>query len=278
MNAGRGKPREPRVVVEVPVQATMQPQPKDARRLIRFLGRRARKILVGRQIARLCGRPEWFPLGSVRFGDLRRSPFSRCWGLDRGTPVDRYYIERFLAENADDIRGRVLEIGDNAYTLRFGGPRVRRSDILHVDATNSRATFVGDLSRLDVLPESVFDCIVLTQTLHLVYDMRAAVATLHRALKPGGVLLLTTPGISQLDPGEWGPTWYWSLTALAARRLLEERFSPNGLAVEAHGNVFAATAFLYGIAVEEIDRADLDVDDAAYPVTVAARAVKGSAA
>jgi len=267
------------VVAKVPARAAMQSQRSHARSLIRFLGRRARKILVGRQIARLCRRPEWFPLGSARFGDLKQlSPFSRCWGLDRGTPVDRYYIERFLAENAVDIRGRVLEVGDNAYTLRFGGARVRQSDILHVDANNPRATFVGDLTQLDVLPESVFDCIVLTQTLHLVYDMRAAVATLHRALRPGGVLLLTTPGISQLDPGEWGPTWYWSLTALATRRLLEERFSPDALAVEAHGNVFAATAFLYGLAVEELDRADLNVDDAVYPVTVAARAVKAIAA
>jgi hypothetical protein len=120
MSTGRERPRRPRVVVEIPVQATMQPQPKDARRLIRFLGRRARKMLVRRQIARLFGRPEWFPLRLVRFGDLRRSPFSRCWGLDRGTPVDRRYIERFLAENADDIRGQLLEIRDNAYTCASG--------------------------------------------------------------------------------------------------------------------------------------------------------------
>src|SRR5712692_10390618 len=174
MRAGRGTA----ALVKGVVQATMQPQRSDARRFIRFLGHLARKVLVGRQIAQLCGRPEWFPLGSVRFGDLKRlSPFSRCWGLDRGTPVDRYYIERFLTENADDIRGRVLEIGDNAYTLRFGGARVGQSDILHVDASNPRATFVGDLTRLEVLPEAVFDCIVLTQTLHLLYDMRAAVAT-----------------------------------------------------------------------------------------------------
>jgi len=256
----------------------MNPQGNPAYRFLRSVGRGARKLLVGRQIARLCGRPEWFPLGSVRFGDLRLTPFSRCWGLDRGTPVDRYYIERFLAENAADIQGRVLEIGDNVYTLRFGGARVRQSDILHVDASNPRATFVGDLTRLDVLPESVFDCIVLTQTLHLVFDMRAGIATLHRALKPGGVLLLTTPGISQLDPGEWGPTWYWSLTGPAVRRLLEERFSPDTLALETHGNVFAATAFLYGIAAEELNKRDLDVDDALYPLTVAARAVKTNAA
>jgi SAM-dependent methyltransferase len=253
----------------------MTPQANDAHRLIRFLGHRARKLLVGRQIARLLGRPEWFPLHSVHFGDLKRSPFSRCWGLDRGTPVDRYFIERFLAKNADDIHGRVLEIGDNAYTLRFGGAMVRQSDILHVDASNPHATFVGDLSRPDVLPEAVFDCILLTQTLQYLYDLRAAVATLHHALKPGGVLLLTAPGISKVDR-QWGH--YWLFTSLAARHLLEERFSPDAVTVEAHGNVFAATAFLYGVAVEEIERADLDVDDDMYPVTVAARAVKAGAA
>src|SRR5262252_3366041 len=105
-----------------------------------------------------------------------------------------------FADNSADIRGRVLEIGDNAYTLRFGGAQVRQSDILHVDASNPRATFVGDLSRPNALPEAAFDCIVLTQTLQYLYDMRAAVATLHGAMKLGGVLLLTAPGISQLDP------------------------------------------------------------------------------
>jgi SAM-dependent methyltransferase len=239
---------------------------------------RVRNVLpatVLRGIQRLRGRPQTFPLGSVRFGDLRRlSPISRTFGFDRGTPVDRYYVERFLAKNAGDIRGRVLEIGDNAYTVRFGGARVERSDIMHVDATNPRATFVGDLERSGVLPEAVFDCIVLTQTLHLVYDMRAAVITLHRALKPGGVLLTTVPGISPIDSGEWGPSWYWSLTAAAARRLLEERFRPDDVAIETHGNVFTATAFLYGLALEELERADLEVDDSSFPVTVAARTVK----
>jgi SAM-dependent methyltransferase len=115
---------------------------------------------------------------------------------------------------------------------------------------------------------------VLTQTLHLVFDMRSAVAALHRALKPGGILLLTTPGISQVDRDEWTASWYWSLTAAAARRLLNEHFRPDAVAVVAHGNVFAAAAFLYGLAFEELDRTDLDVDDPSYPVIVTARAVK----
>ena len=249
---------------------------------IRYLGKflrvRARNMLpatVLLWIQRLRGRPASFPLGSVRFGDLRRlAPISRTFGFDRGTPVDRYYIERFLAEHRDDIRGHILEVGNNTYTLRFGGARVEQSDILHADATNRRATIIGDLTQTDVLPEAAFQCIVITQVLHFLYDMRAAVATLHRALRPGGVLLLTMPGITQVDSGSWESNLAWSVTPAAVRRLLEERFQSDTVAVEAHGNVFAATAFLYGLAVEELDRADLDVDDANFPVIVAARAVK----
>jgi hypothetical protein len=59
----------------------------------------------------------WASLGSLR----RVTPLSRDFSYDRGLPIDRYYIERFLAANASDIRGHVLEIADNTYTGRFGG-------------------------------------------------------------------------------------------------------------------------------------------------------------
>src|SRR5450759_3773496 len=36
----------------------------------------------------------------------RTSPFSEVHGFDRGTPVDRYYIERFLDQHREDIHGR----------------------------------------------------------------------------------------------------------------------------------------------------------------------------
>jgi hypothetical protein len=85
---------------------------------------------------------------------------------------------------------------------------------------------------------------------------------------------LTAPGISQIEDGEAASSWYWSLTAVAARRLLEERFPPAEVRVEVHGNVFAAAAFLYGVAAEELDRADLDIFDPSYPVVVTCRAAK----
>lgn len=202
------------------------------------------------------------------------TPVSRAFGYDRGRPVDRYYIESFLARQAADIRGRVLEIGDDSYTRQFGGGRVTRSDVLHVAAGNPKATIVADLTSADHIPSDSFDCIVLTQTLQLVYDVRAAVRTLHRILKPGGVCLATAPGISQVDAGAWGDSWYWSFTTTSARRLMEEAFSASSIAVEAHGNVLVACAFLYGLAVEELRTEELDAVDPCYQVLITMRMVK----
>jgi glycosyltransferase involved in cell wall biosynthesis len=214
-------------------------------------------------------------VGRVRFGDLRRvTPISPWFGFERGQPVDRYFIERFLARHASEIVGRVLEIGDDTYTRQFGGSRVTRSDVLHVHAGNPRATFVGDIADPMVLPTHAFDCIVLTQTLQLIYDVRAAVAQLHRALAPGGTVLVTAPGISQIDRGEWGNTWFWSFTPAAMERLFGEVFGRDAVLVKPYGNVFAATSFLQGLAVEELDTSDLDPVDRAYPVIVAVCARK----
>ncbi len=215
------------------------------------------------------------PLGRVRFGDLRRvTPISRDFGFDRGLPVDRCYIETFLGRHASEIAGRVLEVGDDSYTRKFGGDRVRHADVLHVRAGYPGATFTGDLTDASVLPEQAFDCIVLTQTLHLIYDLRLAVERLWRALAPGGVLLLTAPGITSIDRGEWGGTWYWSLTAVSMRKLFGDVFGDDAILLEEYGNVLSATAFLHGLAAEELTREDLDPFDPAYPVILGLRARK----
>ena len=184
--------------------------------------------------------------------------------------IDRYYIERFLERCAGDIRGRVLEVGDAAYSERFGAGAIADQDVLHVSAGHPGATIVGDLSVEGVLPPAAFDCIILTQTLHLVYDLDAAIRQLHQSLAPGGVLLLTVPGISQIDRAEWRDTWFWAMTPLAIGRLLGEVFGLDAVDVESHGNVFAATTFRQGLALSEVPTRKLDVRDDAYPVIVAA--------
>ena len=231
------------------------------RRLVRHLRSRSRSTAVP-------------ALGQVEMGHLRRvQPISEQFGFDRGRPVDRYYIERFLEANAGDVRGRVLEVGDSAYTHRFGGARVARADVLHVSDRNAQATFVGSLEDGAGLPSAAFDCIILTQTLHLVYDLHAALRTVARVLRPGGVLLATVPGISQVDPAEWGATWSWGIMPHALERLAAEAFPSSDVRIESCGNVLASAAFLYGLAVEELTTAELDHRDPSYPMVSTLRVV-----
>ena len=217
------------------------------------------------------------PVGMVRFGDLRRvTPISAHWGFERGRPVDRYYIERFLEAHSADVRGRVLEIANNSYTLRFGGGRVVKSEVLHAEGGNPNATMVGDLASGGNIPSDAFDCIILTQTLLVIYDVRAAIRTLHRILKPGGVVLVTVPGVSHKisrgDMDKWGD--FWRFTTRSARQLFTEVFPPSNVTVEAYGNVLSASAFLYGLAVEDLRPEELDHFDPDFEVSISVRAVK----
>ena len=226
----------------------------------------------------------WPPVGAIRFGSLRRlTPISRSYGLDRGKPIDRHYIEDFLRRHGGArgyapsvIRGRVLEIGDARYAQRFGDPAVIESvDVLDVSADNPRATLVGDLTNAPEVQSDSFDCVICTQTLLLIYDLRAAVKTLHRVLKPGGTLLATVPGISPIcraDMDTWGDCWRF--TELSLRRLLEEEFRPEDVTIGTYGNVCTATAFLYGLAVKDLPRSVLEVHDPNYQLVITAKAVK----
>uniref|UniRef100_B8HRA9 Glycosyl transferase family 2 n=1 Tax=Cyanothece sp. (strain PCC 7425 / ATCC 29141) TaxID=395961 RepID=B8HRA9_CYAP4 len=220
----------------------------------------------------LKGRPS---VGSIDFGHLRQvTPISSDFGYDRGSPVDRYYIESFLERQSAAIKGRVLEIGDDSYTRQFGGDRVTTRDVLHVKEGNPSSTFVGDLTQADHIPSDVFDCLILTQTLHLIYDFRAALQTIYRILKPGGVALITVPGISQLSTDEWADYWCWAFTTKSCQLLFQEFFPTSHVQVEAFGNVLASIAFLEGIAAEELTRAELDHCDPCYQLLITIRAQK----
>lgn len=220
---------------------------------------------------RLTGIPD---TGRVEFGDLRRlEPLGRHFGEDRGPALDRHYIDAFLQTHQADIRGRVLEIGEARYTRQFGGGRVTGSEILHVTADNPRATIVGDLADAPHIPDAAFDTLIVTQTLHLIYDAKAAARTMHRVLRPGGVLLLTVPGITQIPNGTpWAHTWFWAFTPLSVQRLLGDAFAGGTVQVAQYGNVLSAAAMLYGLSADDLRSDELAARDPDYPVIIGARA------
>jgi SAM-dependent methyltransferase len=207
----------------------------------------------------------------VSLGALRRvTPLSDEYGYDRGTPIDRYYIEQFLEEHRHDIRGRVIEVKDRGYTDRYGSG-VEDRDVLDVDPANAAATVIADLTAADTIPSNEYDCFVLTQTLQFIYDTRAALAHAHRILRPGGVLLATMPSVSRIDPQLVD---YWRFTVASCRLLFAELFGAEHVTVRSYGNVLAGIGFLTGMAYEELSLRELDVQDEYFPVIIAVRAVK----
>lgn len=217
-------------------------------------------------------------MGRVNLGDLDRlTPISRDWGFDRGRPIDRLYIERFMAAHAADIHGDVLEVSNNEYTLRFGGDRVARSDILHPVAGNPRATVIADLAMPEPSLEGRYDCIICTQTLQLIYDFHGAIRQLRLWLKVGGVALVSVPGISQISREDMQQTGdYWRFTGAAMRRIFAAEFGEGAAEVDVLGNVLAATAFLQGIAAEEFDEAELLERDPQFQMLTTVRAMRRS--
>jgi SAM-dependent methyltransferase len=228
-----------------------------------------------RGVCKESGAPAVPPPHAVRWGDLRRlQPFCSRFGAERGTPIGRWFVERFLAEQAGDIRGVVLEVGDATYTRRFGRD-VTHSDVLHAAPGNPRATLVGDLASDRGLPRDRYDCVILTHVLSCIFDLPAALAQAHRRLRVGGVLLATLPGItrvSRYDQERWGD--YWRCTAAALRRLIETAFGSGHYRVCAYGNVLTAAAALYGIAAEELRAAELEYADPDFEQVLAVRAVR----
>ena len=247
------------------------------RALVRSIGRRILPRSLRRWLGHLNEKYAQSPTtGAVDFGSLRRlAPISWRWGFDRGLPVDRYYIEQFLAKHAADIKGRVCEIDDDAYTREFGENRVERSDVLSLDESREGVTLVGDLSRADHIASDLFDCVILTQMLHYVRDIEAALHHVHRILKSGGVVLATVPGITRIDGSEVKRFGYFSIfSSVSVRREFERVFPATAVSVEAYGNVLSAIAYLHGLAAEELRPKELRYRDREYEVTVAVRAQK----
>ena len=200
---------------------------------------------------------------------LKTKPVSTVFGLDRGTPIDRFYIEQFLQHNSARITGTCIEIAENTYTKKYG-KSVSKSLILHVKQSNN-TDIIGDLQTGEGIPTEIADCFIMTQTLSFIYDLKATIKHSLQMLKPGGCLLITNPGITQLsryDYDRWGQ--YWSFTDMSIRKLFEEFVPAENIKTFTYGNVKTASCFLYGLSLEDLSLKDLQYNDPNYQLVIAA--------
>ncbi len=202
---------------------------------------------------------------------ISRTPVSSVFGFDRGTPIDRYYIDLFLHSESVKIpvAKNTLEVEENTYSRKFFPDG--RHDILHYDEGM-------DLTDTTTLPQEQYDVFICTQVFNFIYDVKAAIRGAHYLLSNGGTLLATVAAqispVSQYDMERWGH--YWGFTTLGIQKLVEETFGCGAVKVVSLGNAMAATAFVQGLSVEDLpDATLLDVNDPNYAITVGVVAKKG---
>jgi SAM-dependent methyltransferase len=227
-------------------------QPRE--RLKRFLRRKwttqARCIATGRLL------PRW--------GNLRRlEPFSRVFGFDRGTPIDRFYLHKFLEQHQHLITGNILEIQRSQYT-RIYGHNLGLMHTVDIDPQHG-PTFVCDLAHCEaVLASNTYDCVLLPNTLHLLREVEASLRHVLRVTRPGGVILAAAAGFVPLD----GLEDYWHLSPAGWREVLASAWPGGEIIITGHGNCLAVLAANLGLAVEELSAPDLDYYDPHFPVCV----------
>jgi SAM-dependent methyltransferase len=244
---------------------------RTARKVVRRLPRPVRERVFGAaRWVRAVRRPR------PRWGNLRRTtPFSDYFGFDRGTPVDRYYLHRFFAEHGTGITGAVLEVKDPAFTDRYGHD-VTSIDLVDIDVRNQQATVLVDLAEAGSLPAATWDCVIVPQTINLVDDPRTALANLWQALRPGGVLLVTVPTLAGQEP-VLRDIDRWRLLPLGLQHVLEQTCTGAHVTVRGYGNLLTATAFLQGLAADELREDELEPHDPHYPLVACARVEKPAA-
>jgi SAM-dependent methyltransferase len=209
-----------------------------------------------RTVTRGLERPSW--------GNLRRvTPISATYGFERGTPVDRYYVDRFFTAHRDVIRGRVLEIQTRDHIRRYGTD-VIAADTLDINPA-FQPTYCCDLAHADAVLSGSYDCFLLPNTLCFLRDLDGALREARRIVRPGGAILATVPGFVPLTPDVKD---YWHASADGWRVVADRVWNDCETTIDTHGNCLAAAAAMYGITVEELTARELDVNDPRYPVLV----------
>jgi SAM-dependent methyltransferase len=199
--------------------------------------------------------------GSLDWGDLRRLvPLCPRFGFSRGTPIDRYYLDRFVERIRPEVTGDVVELGGRdsnreSYGL-IGATRYRGLD----QRARSSVSLAGDAHDSSILPERSLDAVLAFNVLEHCHSPWLVAENMGRWLRPGGKAFCMVPSAQRLHRMAED---YWRPLP-AALPLLFTGFSATRL--EVFGNPLTTLAALLGIAVEELSQRELDATHPDYPV------------
>jgi SAM-dependent methyltransferase len=192
-------------------------------------------------------------------------PYDRHFGVGRGTPVGRYYVDKFLKENAEFVRGRCLEFGNARYKSFF--PGIGKHEVVDISA-HAGVDYVCDIHDATGIPKGTFDAVICTQVFNQLAWPEKAAVSIFQLLRPGGVLLLTAPFLNPVDKA---PTDFRRFTPDALDLILRAAgFAIDSISFGGNSNVGLGS--LLGMVMEDFSIAEMEVRDPAYPYNCLIRA------
>jgi SAM-dependent methyltransferase len=207
--------------------------------------------------------------GRILFGTGENSIRDGWEGKDLS--IHRYYVEKFMQENSGAIRGHCLEFQEDTYCTRFGKEKINKIDILHKEPGNPLATIVADLCTNNNIASNLFDCIICTYTLHLVFEFNKFISELYRILRVKGNVLLAVPQ-NMIYYSKYQE--YWRFTPEGLHQLLSKYFGSNNILIKSYGNSLTAAGELRGLTRPDIFKWEIDKHDERYAMVICAKAIK----
>ena len=165
-------------------------------------------------------------------------------------PLARWLLGEARRAAVDLGPYRLLDVGcgEMPYLALF---EPHAKEVVGLDAVpNPRASLVGAIEAIPA-PDASFDVVLCAQVLEHVDDPARGVAELHRVLRPGGRVLLSTHGTIVYHPN---PVDYWRWTGAGLERLFRENGDWHSVTVSAGSGTASTLAMLNAIYLEHVLR------------------------
>lgn len=200
-------------------------------------------------------------VGEIDWGQLRRlTPICPDFGISRGTPIDRHYLNQFIAEIRDLVQGDTVEIGGNDGNKDVYG-FTRTSGYRGLDITEAPGvSLVGDAADPGIIPANSLDSVIAFNVLEHTARPWQVVDNMRHWLRKGGRAYCMVPSAQRLHGA---PEDYWRPLPAALREMFGAWSEQT---VYQYGNPLSVVASLMGVAAEELDAPELSTYHPGYPV------------
>lgn len=210
------------------------------------------------------------PLGAIDFGDFRgQLPFCPQFGSLRGTPIDRYYLDKFIAEIREEVVGNTLEIGGKKDNRLLYGVN-KAAPYLTMDLAGKGLDIIGDAHDISAVEKGSLDSVIIFNVLEHCQRPWVVVDNIYEWLKDNGQVFCMVPNAQRVHNF---PKDYWRIFPDAIDSLFA-RFPHRKLYI--YGNPLTTIASYMGVAAEELKAEELDAAQENYPVASCIHARKAA--